>query len=140
VSSHMLGEKIGQIVGPVKTSVLPANGSNPRFENSIEGSGTIAGVNVKSMATYSSEMQSDGVLYGECLNQGVIMTETGEVATFRATGVGQFNSEGGIDFGGVAYFRTTTSALASLNSAAVVYHFKIDANGVAIWDLWEWKY
>ena len=136
----MLGEKLGQIIGPIKTSVLPANGPNPRFENSVEGSGTLAGVDVNCMATYSSEMQSDGALYGECPNQGVIMTATGEVATFRATGVGKFNSEGGIDFGGVVYFRTSTTALESLNSAVVVYTFKIDANNVATWDLWEWKY
>ena len=32
----MLGDKLGQIVGPVKTTVLPANGSNPRFETSVE--------------------------------------------------------------------------------------------------------
>ena len=136
----MLGEKLGQIIGPIKTTVLPANGPNPRFENSVEGSGTLAGVDVNCMATYSSEMQSDGSLYGECPNQGVIMTANGEVATFRATGVGKFNSEGGIDFGGVVYFRTSTTALESLNSAVVVYTFKIDANNVSTWDLWEWKY
>ncbi len=92
------------------------------------------------MATYSSDMYSDGTLVGDCPNQGVVMTENGEVATFRATGVGKFNAEGGIDFGGVVYFRTSTSALESLNAAAVVYHFKVNAEGVATWDLWEWKY
>ena len=68
------------------------------------------------------------------------MTQTGEVATFRVTGVGKFNSEGGIDFGGVVYFRTSTTALESLNGAAVVYTFKVDANNISTWDLWEWKY
>ena len=38
----MLGDKVGQIVGPVKTSILPANGSNPRFTTSVEGSGTVS--------------------------------------------------------------------------------------------------
>ena len=85
-------------------------------------------------------MHSDGSLAGECPNQGVIMTENGEVATFRATGVGKFTAEGGVDFGGVVYFRTTTSALESLNGSAVVYYFKVDGNGMATWDLWEWKY
>ena len=136
----MLGDKVGQIIGPVKTSVLPANGSTPRFTTSVEGAGTLSGINVNCMATYSSDMYSDGTLVGDCPNQGVIMTENGEVATFRATGVGKFNAEGGIDFGGVVYFRTSTSALESLNAAAVVYHFKVNAEGVATWDLWEWKY
>ena len=58
----MLGDKVGQIVGPVKTSVLPANGPNPRFTTSVEGSGTLAGINVNCMATYSSDMYSDGTL------------------------------------------------------------------------------
>ena len=136
----MLGDKLGQIVGPVKTTVLPANGPYPRFETSVKGSGTLAGLNVNCMATYSSDMHSDGSLAGECPNQGVIMTENGEVATFRATGVGKFNAEGGVDFGGVVYFRTTTSALESLNASAVVYYFKVDGNDMATWDLWEWKY
>ena len=136
----MLGEKLGQIVGPVKTSVLPANGSIARFENAIEGAGTLAGVEVKCLATYSSELQPDGSLYGECPNQGVIMTKGGEIATFRVTGVGRFNSEGGIDFGGVAYFRTSTSALERLNGASVVYEFRVDVNGISTWDMWDWKY
>ena len=136
----MLGEKLGQIQGPVKTTVLPANGSLPRFENSVEGAGTLAGVDVKCLATYGSELQTNGSIYGECPNQGVIMTLTGEIATFRATGIGKFNSEGGIDFAGVVYFQTLTSTLERLNGAAVVYDFKIDVNGNSTWDLWEWKY
>ena len=69
----MLGEKLGQIVGPVKTSVLPANGPNPRFENSVEGLGTLPGVDVNCMSTFPSAMQSDGSVYGESPHQVVIM-------------------------------------------------------------------
>jgi len=27
-----------------------------------------------------------------------------------------------------------------LNAAAVVYYFKVNGEGIATWDLWEWKY
>jgi len=92
----MLGEKLGQIQGPIKTTVLPANGSHPRFANAYEGSGTISGVAANCLATYSNELQTNGSIYGECPNQGVIMTQTGEIATFRTTGIGRFTSEGGV--------------------------------------------
>ncbi len=64
----------------------------------------------------------------------LLLTENGEVATFRSTGVGKFTSEGGVDFGGVVYFRTATSALESLNAAAVVYYFKVsgEANTIRV--------
>ena len=136
----MLGEKLGQIQGPIKMTVLPANGSHPRFENAYEGSGAISGVAVNCLATYSSEIQTDGSIYGECPNQGVLMTQTGEIATFRATGIGRFTNEGGVDFGGVVYFQTSTSGLERLNGAAVVYEFRVDANNIATWDLWKWEY
>ena len=136
----MLGEKLGQVQGSAKTTVLPANGSTPRFENAVEMAGTVLGVEVNCLATYSTELRADGSLYGECPNQGVFMTQSGEIATFRATGIGRFNSDGGVDFGGVAYFQTSTSTLERLNGAAVVYEFGVDVNGNAKWDLWEWKY
>ena len=100
----MLGEKIGSISGPVTNKVLSAEGSLPKFSTSTEGAGTLAGAEVQSMATYSSTMRADGTLYGECPNQGVIMTQDG-VATFRATGMGTFTADGGSIFRGACYFK-----------------------------------
>lgn len=136
----MLGEKVGEFVGTATAKVLPAEGSTPKFETSVEGSGTFLGTAITGLATYQSEVLADGTLYGECPNQGVIMTQGGEIATFRATGAGRFTGEGGaVSFRGVAYFRTSTSTLARLNGVAVVYDFDVDADGNAKWDLWEWK-
>ena len=51
----MPAEKIGSIKATTTTKVLPANGLNPTFEVSAPvGSGTLAGTEVQSMATYSS--------------------------------------------------------------------------------------
>lgn len=134
----MLGEKLGSMQASTTTKTLPVEGSLPKFETSMEGSGILAGVDVTSMATYYANMRADGTLYGECPNQGVIMAQDG-VATFRASGVGVFTAEGGASFRGVAYFQTSAPSLVCLNGTAVVYEWDVDANGGATWELWEWK-
>ena len=134
----MLGEKLGSIQGGTTNKTLPVEGSLPKFETTTEGSGTLAGVDVTNMATYSSEMRADGTLYGECPNQGVIMTQDG-IATFRASGIGTFTAEGGASFRGVVYFQAAAPSLARLNGIAVVYEWDVDADGHATWELWEWK-
>ena len=134
----MLGEKIGSISGPVSNKVLSAEGALPKFSTSAEGTGTLAGAEVQSMATYSSTMRADGTLYGECPNQGVIMTQDG-VAPFTATGMGAFTADGGSTFRGACYFQTSAPSLSSLNGVCCVYHFDVDAEGNSTWDIWEWN-
>ena len=134
----MLGEKIGSMTGTATNSVLPSEGSLPNFTTSTENSGTLAGTEVQAMATYSATMREDGTLYGECPNQGVIMTQDG-VATFRATGMGTFTADGGSKFRGACYFQSSAPSLSSLNGVCCVYHFDADAKGNTTWDIWEWK-
>ena len=83
-------------------------------------------------------MRADGTLYGECPNQGVIMTQDG-VATFRATGMGTFTADGGSIFRGACYFQASAPSLSSLNGVCCVYHFDVDAEGNSTWDIWEWN-
>ncbi len=130
--------KIGSLKATATTTVLPTEGSLPKFEVSTQGSGTLAGVNVTTMATYWAEMRPVGTLYGECPNQGVIMAQDG-VATFRASGVGASTADGGSKFRGVVYFDTSAPSLSRLNGTAVVYKWDVDATGNATWELWEWK-
>ena len=131
-------EKIGSIKASATTKPLPAEGSLPKFETSTVGSGTLAGVEVTMMATYSAEMRADGTLYGECPNAGVIMAQDG-VGTFRATGIGAFTADGGASFKGVVYYQANAPSLSSLNGTAVVYDWDVDADGNATWELWDWK-
>jgi hypothetical protein len=133
-------EKLGSIKAVTTAKAQPANGTNPRFEvNAISGSGTLAGADIfQMMATYSAEMRSDGTLYGECPNAGIVIAADG-VATFRATGIGNFTEDGGATFKGMVYFETSAPSLASLNGAAVVYNWDVDAEGNAAWELWQWK-
>ena len=130
--------KIGSLKATTTTTVLPTEGSLPKFETSTHGSGTLAGVNVATMATYWAEMQANETLYGECPNAGVIMAQDG-VATFRASGTGSFTADGGTTFKGVVYVQTTAPSLSSLNGAALVYNWDVNAEGNATWELWEWK-
>ena len=131
-------EKIGSLKGSTTTKTLSVEGSLPKFETSAQASGTLAGVEVTTMATYWAEMQANGTLYGECPNAGVIMAQDG-VATFRASGTGSFTADGGVSFKGVVYVQTTAPSLSSLNGAALVYNWDVDAEGNATWELWEWK-
>ena len=135
----MLGEKVGTISGPTSLKALPATNGNPTFETSAIGlTGTLAGADVQSHATYSAELRPNGTLLGECPNAGIVMAADG-LATFRATGIGRFTEDGGADFKGVVYFETSAPSLASIDGIAVVYDWVVDGAGNATWDLWEWK-
>ena len=134
----MLGEHLGTINGPTFMKSITAVNGMPTFETTASGlSGTLAGAEVTSFATYSATMRADGSFYGECPNAGVIMAPDG-VATYRATGAGHPTPEGGFVFKGVVYFEAQAASLTSLNGKAVVYDWIVDPAGVATWDLWEW--
>ena len=134
----MLGDKIGTLKGTTGNKTLSVEGALPRFETSAEGAGTLAGAEVQFLVTYATDMRPDGSLYGECPNQGVIMTQDG-VATFRASGIGTFTAEGGATFRGVVYFQASAPSLATLNGICGVYHWDVDADGNAAWEIWQWK-
>ena len=134
----MLGDQIGSMEAATVNKTLSADGALPKFEVSATGAGQLCGVDVTTMATYMAQMRSDGSLYGECPNAGVVMAADG-VATFRATGTGSFTEDGGSKFRGVVYFETGAPSLSSLNGMCVVYHWDVDAGGNASWKLWEWK-
>ena len=134
----MLGDQIGTITCTTTNKPLATEGALPKFETTAEGAGTLAGAQVQSIATYASQMRADGTLYGECPNQGVIMAQDG-VATFRATGMGTFTADGGATFRGAVYFESAAPSLARLNGLCGVYHWDVDAEGTATWEIWEWK-
>jgi hypothetical protein len=134
----MLGDKIGSIQSATAIKTLPAEDSRPVFEVSAQGAGKLGDTDVQIMATYSANVLADGSLYGECPNAGVVMAQDG-IGTFRASGAGAFTADGGSTFRGVVYFQSAAPSLAGLNGKAVVYHWDVDADGNAAWDLWEWN-
>ena len=74
----MLGEKVGDFRGRITGQrVLQSDGTVPKFETSAEVSGTIVGIEATVMATYWAVLRPDGHLYGECPDQGMVITKDG---------------------------------------------------------------
>ena len=59
----MLGEEMGSMICTAANKVLPTQGMLPKFEVVVQGSGTLAGVQVQTMSTYYAEMRADGSMY-----------------------------------------------------------------------------
>jgi len=137
----MLGELIVEGQGKqTAQTILPAEGGMPRFAVTFEVMGTVLGKGAKMLVTYQSGLQPDGSIYGECLNQGVVMSAEGDMATFRAAGAGNFtDANGSISFRGALYYQTASEDWAALNGLAVIYEWDVDAEGNASYKGWEWK-
>ena len=63
----------------------------------------------------------------------------GEIATWKAVGVGKLSPTGAVSYRGALSFTTTSAKLAKLNSTAAVFEFEVDANGNTQSKMWEWK-
>jgi hypothetical protein len=135
----MLGEQIGDETGQITgLRVLPDDGGGPRVEVSFQASGTLLGAHESDMGTYVSETRPDGTLFGD--GQGVVVTDDGQMATWRGQGAGHFTGHGtAVSWRGAIYYQTTSERLARLNGMAAVYEFETDENGKVAAQLYEWK-
>ena len=136
----MLGEKLGELAGTVTGQrVLPQDGPGPKMETTFQTTGTILGVEVTLIGTYSSTIRPNGSVYGECPWAGVLMAADG-AGTWGGAGAGQLSGEGmGVGFRGAVYFQSSPESLKSLDQMAVVYEFDIEGEGNALGSFWEWK-
>jgi hypothetical protein len=135
----MLGEQIGEETGQITgTRVLPDEGAGPKVEVSFQTSGTIFGIHESDMGTYVSTARPDGTLFGE--GQGIIMTDDGEVVTWRGQGVGRMTGHGmAASWRASIYGQTTSERLARINTIAGVIEFEVDESGKLSSRSWEWK-
>lgn len=132
----MLGEQIGITKGKrIVRRVLSTE--PPTAEVSFEDSGTLCGVAVTGMGTYTSIIAADGSLHGE--GQGLEMTADGEGASWKGTGVGKFGPGGSVSYRGMLFFKTTAKKLSRLNNACVAFEYEVDAAGKTVSKMWEWK-
>ena len=132
----MLGEQVGVITGKrLVRRVLSTD--PPTAEVSFEDNGTLYGVAVTGMGTYTSVISADGSLHGD--GQGMSMTADGEAATWTGTGVGKFGPGGSVSYRGMLFYRTTSQKLARLNNACVAFEYEVDPSGSTVTKLWEWK-
>jgi hypothetical protein len=106
-------------------------------EVSFEETGTVCGVAINGMGTYTSVVNADGSLHGS--GQGVQMTNDGDSSTWTGTGTGKFGPGGSVSYRGMLFFRTASQKLARLNNACVAFEYDVDAAGATVTKLWEWK-
>ena len=137
----MLGAILGTLRGRVTGQrVLPSAGSAARTEISFEISGTLMGIKVTMLGTYWSVARANGSLYGECPNQGVLMTSSGQPATWTGAGMGRFTGKGAaVSFRGAIYVDGGGPKFARLTRMAIVYEWDVAADGSAEARFMEWK-
>jgi hypothetical protein len=132
----VLGEQIGQTNG--KRLVRRVLSSNPpTVEVTFEDSGTLRGVAVSGMGTYTSVVNADGSIHGT--GQGIEMSEDGGAASWTGTGVGKFGPGGSVSYRGMLFFGNATQKLASLSNACVAFEYDVDGSGNTVSKMWEWK-
>ena len=132
----MLGEMIGESTG--KRIVRRVLSTDPlTVEVSFEDSGNMLGVKTTGFGTYTSAVRPDGSIYGE--GQGGLMTQDGELVSWKGSGLGKFLEKGAVSYRGILYHRTTSQKLARLNTAPTVFEYEVDPQGNTHTKLWEWK-
>ena len=132
----MLGEQIGTTTGKrLVRRVLSTE--PPTAEVSFEDSGTLLGVAVTGMGTYTSVIGADGSLHGD--GQGMEMTADGEAVTWKGTAVGKFGTGGSVSYRGMLFFRTASQKLARLNNTCAAFEYDVDPAGNTTSKVWEWK-
>ena len=131
----MLGSQIGEETGQtMAVRVLP--GDSATMETSFRSTGQLLGVATTGFGTYVATLQTDGTLSGD--GQGIVMGASGEVATWRTTGVGRRRGDGGASFRGASYYRSSSPGWEGLNGIAVVFEYEADADGNSHGSFWEW--
>jgi hypothetical protein len=133
----MLGEQIGESHGKRTGRRVLSTDAGFRVEVSFEDSGKILGVEANNIGTYWSQPRADGSLYGE--GQGLLMSQDGEMVTWKGQGVGKLLPGGAVSYRGALYYSTASSRLARLNTIAAVFEYDVDANGNTHTKTWEWK-
>jgi hypothetical protein len=89
------------------------------------------------MATYTSSVKPDGSIYGE--GHGAYLSNSGDVVTWKGSGVGTLAANGTATYRGAIYYSTVSPKFARLNTVAGVFEFSADAQGNTIGKTWEWK-
>jgi hypothetical protein len=112
----MLGEKIGEMSGKIGSQrVLSIAEGQLKMETSMQGNGTLLGVNVKEIGTYIAVFLPDGTQHGE--GRGIMMTADGQIATWTGHGVGKANKDGTASYRGSLIFQMMPAPLSRLNTS-----------------------
>src|SRR5438445_13880859 len=103
----MLGDQIAEETGKV-TGFRVLDAAGPKVEVSIQTKGKILGSDYQGRASYTSEIQPGGFLFGQ--GQGAYMTGDG-MAVWKGQGTGRFNPGGGVSYRGSLHFVSASGKL-----------------------------
>ena len=131
----MLGDQIGEETGKV-TGLRVLTTAGPKVEVCIRTRGKVLGSDYEGRATYTSEMQPGGFLFGE--GQGVYMAGSG-MAVWKGQGTGKLNPGGGVSYRGTIHFVSASGNLAQLAGKVGAFEHSSDADDNITSKLWEWK-
>jgi hypothetical protein len=132
----MLGELFGESTG--KRILRRVVSSEPlTAEVSFEDSGKMLGVNTNGFGTYVAVVHSDGTMFGD--GQGVLITQDGEMVTWKASGLGRFKEGGAVSYRVILYYHTNSTKLSRLNQSPGVFEYEVDTEGKTHTKIWEWK-
>src|SRR5262249_52886808 len=110
----MLGEQIGEENGRVTVRRVISVDGGTKVEVTVQGTGKLLGVETRNEITYCAAIRPDGSLYGEAL--GLVMGKGGELATFKAAGVGRLLDSGAVSYRGASYYYSDSPNFRRLNT------------------------
>lgn len=132
----MIGEQICDLKGKrIVRRVISVD--PPTAEVSFEDAGTVLGVAVVGMGTYTSVIRPDGSIIGH--GQGLSTTQDGEALTWTGTGSGRFGPGGSVSYRGMLFFRTASQKLARMNNICGAFEYDVDPAGNTVAKVWEWR-
>lgn len=135
----MFGEKIAQGNGKITGTRVILNDRNETcVETSVQGTGSVMGVDITDLGTYAATMRPSGVLKGE--GRGIWMTRDGESILWTGHGVGKPTGEGlSASWRYTLVLQTASSRLSRLNGIIACGEWETSADGTGKWTLTEWK-
>ncbi|MGD1836743.1 MAG: hypothetical protein ACPKPY_01630 [Nitrososphaeraceae archaeon] len=115
------------------------NAEENKVEHTFTEEGKFKDIDITLVATFWEVPVGKDVVYGE--GQHIITTEDGgETAAFRGYGIGRSNGEGGVNFCGSVFYKTSSKGkLAFLNNMVGIFEADVDKEGNGIVKIWEWK-
>jgi|SRR5450755_993066 hypothetical protein len=132
----MLGDQLGVTKGRrLVRRVLSTE--PPTAEVSFEDSGTMLGIPITGMGTYTSVIGADGSLHGE--GKGLSMSAEGDAFTWTGTGVGKFGPGGSVSYRGMLFLKSASPKFARINNACAAFEYDVDPKGDTVSKSWEWK-
>jgi hypothetical protein len=133
----MLGKQIGEETGKVMVRRVISVEGGTKIEVTVQTTGKLLGIQIRSNITYWAGIRPDGSLYGEA--QGLVIGKGGEQATFKAAGAGRLLAGGAVSYRGATHYYSDSPKLKRLNTVAAVFEYEADADGNVNNKLWEWK-